>query len=113
MSQLVNTIPRASRSPWSSARPPNGSRMAATRYWSHGKTLDDSNLPVGVRWGVGGAIAQKFAKEGFFTVLTTRTEANAAALAAAIREQGGDCMIVELDLVVAGVDRDSVRDHPP
>ena len=39
-------------------------------------------LPVGVRWGVGGAIAQKFAQEGFFTVLTTRNEANAAALAA-------------------------------
>jgi NAD(P)-dependent dehydrogenase (short-subunit alcohol dehydrogenase family) len=64
----------------------------------HGKTLDDSTLPVGVRWGVGGAIAQKFAQEGFFTVLTTRTEANAAPLAAAIREQGGDCTIVELDL---------------
>jgi NAD(P)-dependent dehydrogenase (short-subunit alcohol dehydrogenase family) len=66
---------------------------------AHGKTVDDSELPVGVRWGVGGAIAQKFAQEGFFTVLTTRKEANAAKLAVAIREQGGDCMIVELDLV--------------
>lgn len=65
---------------------------------AHGKPLDDSTVPVGARWGVGGAIAQKFAKEGFFTVLTTRTESNASALAAAIREQGGDCMIVELDL---------------
>src|ERR1700733_14461756 len=65
---------------------------------AHGKPLDDSELPVGVRWGVGGAIAQKFAKEGFFTVLTTRKEANAAALAAAIRDQGGEAMIVELDL---------------
>jgi NAD(P)-dependent dehydrogenase (short-subunit alcohol dehydrogenase family) len=65
---------------------------------AHGKTLDDSKLPVGVRWGVGGAIAQKFAQEGFFVVLTTRTEANASGLAAAIREQGGDCTIVELDL---------------
>src|ERR1700739_3398179 len=65
----------------------------------HGHTIDDSELPVGVRWGVGGAIAQKFAQEGFFTVLTTRKEANAARLAAAIREQGGECMIVELDLV--------------
>ena len=35
---------------------------------AHGKPVDDSELPVGVRWGVGGAIAQKFAKEGFFTV---------------------------------------------
>ena len=51
------------------------------------------------RWGVGGAVSQKFASKGFFTVLTTRKEANAAPLAAAIREQGGDCMIVELDLV--------------
>jgi len=66
---------------------------------AHGRTLDDSHLPVGVRWGVGGAIAQKFAREGLFTVLTTRKEANASALAKAIREQGGDCMIVELDLV--------------
>jgi NAD(P)-dependent dehydrogenase (short-subunit alcohol dehydrogenase family) len=65
---------------------------------AHGKPVNDSDLPVGVRWGIGGALAQKFAKEGFFTVLTTRTEANAAGLAAAIREQGGDCSIVELDL---------------
>lgn len=65
---------------------------------AHGKALDDSDLPVGIRWGVGGAIAQKFAQEGFFTVLTTRTASNAAALSAAIEEQGGDCMIVELDL---------------
>ena len=65
---------------------------------AHGKTVDDSDLPVGVRWGVGGAIAQKFAREGFFTVLTTRAAANASALAEAIRAQGGDCTIVELDL---------------
>src|SRR3982075_1271085 len=64
----------------------------------HGRAVDDSDLPVGVRWGIGGAIAQKFASEGFFVVLTTRAEANAARLATAIREQGGDCMIVELDL---------------
>ena len=66
---------------------------------AHGRTLDDSDLPVGVRWGVGGAIAQKFAQEGFFVVLTTRTAANAAPLAEAIQAQGGDCMTVELDLV--------------
>jgi NAD(P)-dependent dehydrogenase (short-subunit alcohol dehydrogenase family) len=66
---------------------------------AHGREIDDSDLPVGVRWGVGGAIAQKFAREGFFTVLTTRRAANAAALDHAIQEQGGACMIVELDLV--------------
>ena len=64
----------------------------------HGKAVDDSTLPVGVRWGIGGAIAQKFAGEGFFVVLTTRSAPNAAGLMAAIKDQGGDCMIVELDL---------------
>jgi NAD(P)-dependent dehydrogenase (short-subunit alcohol dehydrogenase family) len=66
---------------------------------AHGKAIDDSDLPVGVRWGVGGAIAQKFAQEGFFVVLTTRNAANAAALEKAIKEQGGEGMTVELDLV--------------
>lgn len=65
---------------------------------AHGKALDDSTIPVGARWGVGGAIAQKFAREGFFVVLTTRSRANAGALATAIREQGNECTIVELDL---------------
>ena len=65
---------------------------------AHGKELDDSHLPVGVRYGIGGAIAQKFAQEGFFTVLTTRSASNASALGAAIEKQGGECMIVELDL---------------
>jgi NAD(P)-dependent dehydrogenase (short-subunit alcohol dehydrogenase family) len=65
---------------------------------AHGKALDDSKLPVGARWGVGGAIAQKFAQEGCFVVLTTRSEGNASALAGAIRDQGNDCTIVELDL---------------
>jgi NAD(P)-dependent dehydrogenase (short-subunit alcohol dehydrogenase family) len=66
---------------------------------AHGKDLDDRHLPVGVRWGVGGAIAQKFAKEGFLTVLTTRKAANAAALEQAITSQGGRATTVELDLV--------------
>jgi NAD(P)-dependent dehydrogenase (short-subunit alcohol dehydrogenase family) len=65
---------------------------------AHGKPVDDSHLPVGVRWGIGGAIAQRFASEGFFTVLTTRSTANASGLAEAIGKQGGECMIVELDL---------------
>src|SRR5215470_6288739 len=66
---------------------------------AHGKAVDDSHLPVGVRWGVGGAIAQKFAQEGFAVVLTTRTASNAAGLDQAIRAQGGSSMIAELDLV--------------
>jgi len=66
---------------------------------AHGKALDDSGLPVGIRWGIGGAIAQKFAKEGFLVVLTTRTARNAAALAEAIKAQGGESITVEMDLV--------------
>ena len=66
---------------------------------AHGKEIDDSDMPVGARWGVGGAVAQKFANEGFFVVLTTRKTENAATLNAAIVEQGGECMTVELDLV--------------
>ncbi|MEM7020366.1 MAG: SDR family oxidoreductase, partial [Pseudomonadota bacterium] len=92
----------------SSTQKPVAVIVGATSKWQsdgrntklvHGKDIDDSDLPVGVRWGVGGAIAQKFAKEGFFTVLTTRTTANAQPLADAIESQGGECMIVELDLV--------------
>ncbi len=91
-----------------SARKPVAVVVGATSKWqsdgrntklAHGKEIDDTDMPVGVRWGVGGAIAQKFAKEGFLVVLTTRTAANASALEIAIREQGGECMIVELDLV--------------
>lgn len=91
---------------------PSGKQVAviigATSKWqsdgrntqlAHGQDIDDSDIPVGIRWGIGGAIAQKFAGEGFFTVLTTRTAANATPLADAIRAQGGECMIVELDLV--------------
>lgn len=91
-----------------STRKPVAVVVGATSKWqsdgrntklAHGKVVDDSDMPVGVRWGVGGAIAQKFAKEGFFVVLTTRNAANAAALEKAIQEQGGEGMIVELDLV--------------
>ena len=96
-----------------SDRKPVAVVIGATSKWQsdgrnthliHGGDLDDSDLPVGVRWGVGGAISQKFAQEGFLTVLTTRNASNAAALEEAIQEQGGDSMIVELDLA----SRDSI-----
>ncbi|MFT7599754.1 MAG: NAD(P)-dependent dehydrogenase (short-subunit alcohol dehydrogenase family) [Acidimicrobiales bacterium] len=64
----------------------------------NGTDVDDSDVPVAARWGVGGAIAQRFAAEGFFVILTTRTEVNAVPLRDAIEEQGGQCLIVELDL---------------
>ena len=91
----------------SSNRKPVAVVIGATSKWQsdgrntrliHGSELDDSDLPVGVRWGVGGAISQKFASEGFLVVLTTRSASNAAALQAAIGEQGGESIIVELDL---------------
>jgi len=66
---------------------------------AHGTELDDHDLPVGIRWGIGGAVAQKFAAEGFIVVLTTRNASNAAALEAAITDQGGEAITVELDLV--------------
>ena len=65
---------------------------------AHGGHIDDSDLPLAVRWGVGGAIALKFAKEGFFVVVTTRTASNAAALETAIRSEYGGALTVELDL---------------
>ena len=92
----------------SSARRQVAVVVGATSKWqsdgrntklAHGKVLDDSDIPVGMRWGVGGATAQKFAKEGFVVVLTTRNTANASALEKAIIEQGGEALIVELDLV--------------
>ena len=66
---------------------------------AHGHDVDDSGMPVAARWGVGGAIAQRFASAGFHVVLTTRTASNAAALETAILNQGGACSTVELDLV--------------
>jgi len=91
-----------------STRRPVAVVVGATSKWqadgrntrlAHGKVLDDRDLPVGARWGVGGAIAQKFAQEGFAVVLTTRHAANAEGLEQAIRAQGGTSRIVELDLV--------------
>lgn len=91
-----------------STRRPVAVVVGATSKWqadgrntklAHGKALDDSAVPVGIRWGVGGAVAQKFAKEGFHTVVTTRTAGNAKALDEAIRAQGSSSSIVELDLV--------------
>jgi NAD(P)-dependent dehydrogenase (short-subunit alcohol dehydrogenase family) len=92
----------------SSADKPVAVVVGATSKWqgdgrntklAHGKALDDSHFPVGIRWGIGGAIALKFAQEGFRVVLTTRRAANAAGLQKAIVEQGGESLIVELDLV--------------
>ncbi len=65
---------------------------------AHGQEVDDSELPLSARWGVGGAIALKFARQGYHLVATTRQAKNAALLKAAIEAQGGRCTVVELDL---------------
>ena len=92
----------------SSADKPVAVVVGATSKWqadgrntrlAHGKVLDDRHFPAGIRWGIGGAIALKFAQEGFRVVLTTRQAANADALHKAIVEHGGESLIVELDLV--------------
>ena len=64
----------------------------------HGGDIDDSDMPTAVRWGVGGAIAQRFASEGYRVVLTTRNTANADGLQQAIVDRDQECTIVELDL---------------
>ncbi len=64
----------------------------------HGGDIDDSDMPTAVRWGVGGAIAQRFASEGYRVVLTTRNTANAEGLQQAIIARDQECSIVELDL---------------
>ena len=79
----------------------SGSRTAATRILSTVETSIPKTVPVSARWGVGGALAMKFAAEGFRVALTTRTASNAAGLEAEIRRQGHDAFTVELDLISA------------
>ena len=66
--------------------------------YAHGQAVRDGDLADSVRWGLGGALAQRFAREGHLVVLTTRTMANAEPLAQAIRDLGGACLAVELDV---------------
>ena len=71
--------------------------MVGILYLHTGHAVEDSTLPTSVRWGVG-VRSRKFAKEGYFTVLTTRESSNAKALETAIVNEGGSCIIIELDL---------------
>ncbi|MHC1563015.1 SDR family NAD(P)-dependent oxidoreductase [Actinomycetospora sp. C-140] len=63
----------------------------------HGEVIGQ-DLPPEIRWGLGGALAHRFAREGHHVVLTTRRRANAEALAATIDSAGGSCSIVELEV---------------
>lgn len=64
----------------------------------HGQDIDNTIVPETSRWGLGGAVALKFAMEGYLVVLTTRSLSNASELRAAIERSGGRCIAVELDL---------------
>ena len=68
---------------------------------AHGGDVDGTIVPV-VALGLGGAIAQKFALEGYLVVVTTRTLANVQELPAAIRDSGGECAPVALDVASEG-----------
>src|SRR5262245_66289937 len=84
--------------PMSANRRPVAVVVGATSKWqsggrntklAHGKALDDSDIAVGMRWGVGGAIGQKFAREGLFVVLSTRNAVNGAGQEEAILREWG------------------------
>ncbi|CAM9495968.1 unnamed protein product [Discosporangium mesarthrocarpum] len=68
-------------------------------HLAHGREVDDTGLPLTVRWGVGGALALRFASQGHHVVLTTRKASNAAALEQAIRSEGGAASTIEMDVV--------------
>ena len=72
--------------------------MGKNTLLAHGNVVDGATVSEGARWGLGGAIAQKFAREGHLVVVTTRTLANATELVAAIRDRGGRCLPVALDV---------------
>lgn len=70
---------------------------AFTRFF-HGQELDDTHMPLEARWGIGGAVSQKFAREGYHVVVTSRNAQNAAGLADAIAGFGGRANVVEMDV---------------
>ena len=65
---------------------------------AHGRNIPVDDGRVESRWGLGGALALRFAHEGYVVVLTTRSAANADPLAEVVRSRGGRCTVVELDL---------------
>src|SRR4051794_19114465 len=90
---------------------PGGTKIAvivgATSKWQadganttlmFGHNVPDADMPYELRWGIGGALALKFAAEGYLVALTTRRRENATSLAEAIAGRGGRSVIVELDL---------------
>ena len=60
---------------------------ASTKYQSHD---DGADLPLSVRWGLGGALSQRFAKS-YTVVLMARRAEELSDLAQVIEGQGGAC----------------------
>jgi NAD(P)-dependent dehydrogenase (short-subunit alcohol dehydrogenase family) len=90
-----------------SERRPVAVIVGATSKWQadgkntvlvHGERLQDRDMAIDARWGLGGALAQKFSREGYYVVLTTRNRENALPLSQAIAKDLGKSLIVELDL---------------
>ena len=72
-------------------------------------SVDDSDVEVGgVRWGVGGGVAQNLAKEGFSTVVTTR-RGQCRTASAAIREAGRRLRDRGGSTQYRGIDRERLR----
>jgi NAD(P)-dependent dehydrogenase (short-subunit alcohol dehydrogenase family) len=74
-----------------------------------GGSVSAEDMPPEVRWGIGGALALKFAAEGYHVALTTRRPENAQSLAEAINGRGGRATIVMLDLTDRGSIADAFR----
>ncbi|MDV7090788.1 SDR family NAD(P)-dependent oxidoreductase [Rhodococcus opacus] len=69
----------------------------ANTLLAHGGHVGGDELPRGSRWGVGGALAQKFAAEGHVVVSTTRRRENAAELVEALSEDGAETVVIEME----------------
>ena len=65
----------------------------------HGSVLDDNEYDDETKWGVGGAICLRFAREGFAVALFSRkTAENVLTLADAVMRAGGEPLPVECEL---------------
>ena len=98
-----------------STRKPVAVVVGATSKWQsdgrntqlvHGRAIDDSDLPAGVRWGVGGAISSKVCKGGILCRFDHPQCRQRGCIGGSDTGPGGESMIVELDLV----SRDSISE---
>ena len=66
-------------------------------HLAHGKALDDQDMPVGMRWGTVAQWRRSLQARDFCLPHNTHGQQRGRPRKP-IRDQGGDCMIVELDL---------------